>query len=622
MYNILMCGIIGILAKNNINILEFVLNGLKQLQNRGYDSAGISVSTNEYKFDTFKFASTSDKPSLNKLEDYIKDVKIKLSDNANTSIGHTRWATHGAKTDTNSHPHISYDGKVILAHNGIIENYSSLKNKLLKENITFKSETDTEVISNLIAYYYQKGVTFCEAIQATLSQLEGTWGLVIINTETPDKLYCVRKGSPLLISQNEDFVMVSSEQSGFNGKVNNYFILEGNDLCEISYNNGNISVKTEKKYKLKDTIKDNFDLSPYPYQHWTLKEIEEQYEASLRALSFGGRLLDDDKVKLGGLEGHLEILKRIDNIIFLACGTSYHAALIGCNYFKELCFFNSVSIYDGAEFNEKDIPNIGNTALILLSQSGETKDLHRCINIGRDHDLFLIGIVNVVDSMISREVDCGVYLNAGREVGVASTKCFTNQVIILSMMSIWFSQIHNKNINKRKEFIKSLRQLPNLIKKTIELSIKNVDNVLNLINKDNLFILGKGRSESIAREGALKIKEISYIHAEGYSGSSLKHGPFALLSKEFPVILVAPENEHYNKMVNVYEEIKSRHSPILFITDNSKCEYTDKILIPKSSCFSDLLSIIPLQMIAYKLSLLRNINPDFPRNLAKSVVVE
>jgi|UniRef100_A0A6C0IT78 glutamine---fructose-6-phosphate transaminase (isomerizing) len=618
-----MCGIIGLLSKNNINILQYILNGLKQLQNRGYDSAGFSVSTNDSNFNTFKIASTEDQTSLIQIEKYISNNNIELLPNANIGIGHTRWATHGAKTDINSHPHISYDGKVILVHNGIIENYASLKKHLIKNNITFQSETDTEVISNLIAYYYnQPNVTFTEAIQTCLQQLEGTWGLVIINTETPDKLYCVRKGSPLLISENEDFVMISSEQSGFDGKVSNYFILEGNDLCEISYESGKINIKTDKKYKLKDTINENFDLSPYPYDHWTIKEIEEQYDASLRALSFGGRLLDENKVKLGGLEGHIEILKRIDNIIFLACGTSYNAALIGCSYFKELCCFNNVSISDGAEFSKIDIPKVGNTALIMLSQSGETKDLHRCIQIGKENNLFLIGIVNVVDSMIAREVDCGVYLNAGREVGVASTKCFTNQVIVLSLMSIWFSQIHDANINKRKEYISNLRQLPILIKKTIELSKNKVNKFINLVNKDNLFILGKGRSESIAKEAALKIKEISYIHAEGYSGSSLKHGPFALLSKDFPVILISPNNEHYSKMINVYEEIKSRMSPILFITDNADCNIENSMILPKSNVFGDLLSVIPLQLLAYKLSLVRNINPDFPRNLAKSVVVE
>jgi len=612
-----MCGIIGILSKKNLNILINLINGLKQLQNRGYDSAGITIFKNS-NFITNKYASTNDVKSLKKLEESFNEY---LEDFCNMGIGHTRWATHGAKTDENSHPHISYNNNVVLVHNGVIENYIDLKKELLDQGIKFKSQTDTEVIVNLIAFYYNS-MSFEDAISKTLSRLEGTWGLVIINTDTPNKLYCVRHGSPLLVSKNDDFVIISSEQSGFNGLVSNYFILDGNDLCEIELIDNSLSIKTNKKYELKNTNNENFDLTPDPYPHWTMKEINEQYEASLRAITFGGRLLDDDKVKLGGLEGHTEILKRIDNIIFLACGTSYNASMIGVEYFKELCNFNTVQIFDGSEFNKKDIPKIGNTALIFLSQSGETKDLHRCIEIGKNNDLFLIGIVNVVDSMIAREVNCGVYLNAGREVGVASTKCFTNQVIVLSLMAIWFSQIHNINLIKRKSYLKALRNLPNDIKKTIDNSFLKTSKFTNFIDVDNLFILGKGKNEAIAKEGALKIKEISYIHAEGYNGSSLKHGPFALLSNNFPVIIIATDDSNLSKMLNAYEEIKSRNAPIIFISDKNIDYIENKIIVENNGLFSDLLSVIPLQVLAYYLSIKRNINPDFPRNLAKSVVVE
>lgn len=607
-----MCGIISILSKNN-NIKNIIINGLEQLQNRGYDSAGITYFNQ--KFNTIKYASTNEIRAIEKLK-----IETKKIEKFNLGIGHTRWATHGAKTNNNSHPHHSFDNKVILVHNGIIENFDNLKYKLIEQKITFKSETDTEVIANLIAFHYQTN-NFIDSIKLTLDQLEGTWGLVIINTDTPNKLYCVRKGSPLLISQTEDFIMVSSELAGFNGLVSNYFILDRNDLCEMSLEDNKLELKTQQKYQLKDNNINNFNLSPDPFPHWTIKEIEEQYESSIRALSFGGRLLDENKVKLGGLEPYIQILKRIDNIIFLGCGTSYNAALIGSNYFKELCNFNSISVYDGADFKANDIPKIGNTALIFLSQSGETKDLHRCINIGKELDLFLIGVINVVDSMIAREVDCGVYLNAGREVGVASTKCFTSQVIVLSLISIWFSQIHNHNVNQRKEYVESLRKLPNDIKNTIQVSKENIDRILDIVNKDNLFILGKGISEYISYESALKIKEISYIHAEGYNGSSLKHGPFALLSEDFPVILISPNNIHYQKMLNVYQEIKSRNAPIIFIT-NVKTDIENSLITPNNKKFGDLLTIIPMQLLAYNLSIKKNINPDYPRNLAKSVVVE
>ena len=595
--------------------VQILLDGLKQLQNRGYDSSGLC--TIDKSFSILKYASEPNLSAIKKLENNLDKIKDSF-----IGIAHTRWATHGAKTDINSHPHISYDNKIALVHNGIIENYHELKLKLIKKRIKIKSQTDTEVIVNLLAYEYANNNNFFKSLKIVISKLEGTWGLAILNIEEPNKLYCVRHGSPLLVSQNNDIVMVSSEQSGFCGLVNNYIVLDSNDICIITKTNNQITMNTNNKYELKNTIEGEFKLTPEPYDHWTIKEIEEQYEASLRAISLGGRLLNDNKVKLGGLAENIKILIEIQNIIILGCGTSYYAGLLGVFYFKELCNFNSVQIYDGSEFTERDIPKIGQTALILMSQSGETKDLHRCIKIGKENNLFLVGVINVIDSMIAREVHCGCYLNAGREVGVASTKSFTSQSIILSMMAVWFSQIHNINVYKRKTYIKCLRQLPMHIKKSIQIAKKYKDLYISMLNKPSLFILGKGKSEAIAKEGALKIKELTYIHAEGYSGSSLKHGPFALLSKDMPVIMVSPINGHNKKMNNVYEEIKSRYAPILVITNDKKCCKPNSIILPYNEKYGDLLSVIPLQILSYYLSLHRNINPDFPRNLAKTVVVE
>lgn len=606
-----MCGIIAILSKNNCS--EILLNGLKQLQNRGYDSAGICTLINN-NFSIIKYASDN-KSAISKLENNIN----KLQDSY-IGIAHTRWATHGAKTDFNSHPHTSFNNKISLVHNGIIENYLELKKELV--DIKFKSQTDSEVITNLLAVEYEKTGVFLKSLKNVINKLEGTWGLAIINKDEPNKLYCVRHGSPLLISHNNDNVIVSSEQSGFCGLVNNYIVLESNDICVIEKKDDEIKIDTLNKYISKNTIKNNFDLTPYPYPHWTIKEIEEQIESSMRTISLGGRLLDNDKVKLGGLEDNKEILLSIDNIIILGCGTSYHAGLVGVHYFKDLCNFNSVQIFDGADFTDKDIPKIGNTAVILLSQSGETKDLHRCIKIGKNNNLFLIGVINVVDSMIAREVNCGCYLNAGREVAVASTKAFTSQVIVLSMLSIWFSQIHKTNLLKRNRYIKCLRNLPNDIKNTIKISKKKKDLIINLLNKSNLFILGKGKSEAIAKEGSLKIKEISYVHSEAYSGTSLKHGPFALLDKDFPVIMISPNDEHYIKMENAYHEIESRYAPILFITTKENCIKKNCIIIPNNEIFGDLLCVITLQLTAYYLSISKNINPDFPKNLAKVCTTE
>lgn len=607
-----MCGIIAILNKKNVCI-EYLINGLKQLQNRGYDSAGICTLSDN--LDVIKYASNNidSIKALEKNKNLIKD--------SNIGIAHTRWATHGVKTDYNSHPHLSNNKEIAVVHNGIIENYSELKDMLIKKNYKFKSETDTEVISNLLEYNLSQTTNFLDTIKKTISMLSGTYGLAILNLKEQNKIYAVRHGSPLLIGQTENMVMITSEQSGFNGLVNNYFILDSDDICKVILND-NIQVNTSKKYSLKETLNLNFDLDPSPFPHWTIKEINEQYDASLRAISLGGRLLNENKVKLGGIDENIEILKRIDNLIFLGCGTSLNACNYGLNHFKDLCSFNTLNVYDGAEFNIDDIPKIGNTAIILLSQSGETIDLYRCLKIGKENDLFIISIVNVVDSLIARESDCGCYLNAGREVGVASTKSFLNQCILLSMLAIWFSQIHNKNNNKRKVYIECLRKLPYDIKKTIEIGIENKKLYLDILNKNNMFILGKNQAESIAKEGALKIKEISYIFTEGYSSSALKHGPFALLDENVPVVIISPENNNYAKNCNAYEEISSRNAPILFITDKKECNFKNNIILPKNKVYANLISIIPIQFAAYYLSVKRGLNPDKPRNLAKCVTVE
>ena len=611
-----MCGIITLLSLQNQEFLKNILESLKQIQNRGYDSAGISYINNN-KIYTNKYASDE----ISALEKLNKNIDS--STKSSNIIAHTRWATHGAKTDNNSHPHLSWNNKLSLVHNGIIENYQEIKSFLINKNINFKSQTDSEVIANLIEYNYQIYNNLERAIKESISELQGTWGLAIIHQDFPNKVFCIRHGSPLLIGIDDNFVMVSSELYGFANKIKNYFVLENNDLAIISNNINKIDIKTTNIYKIKNLNQSIIKLTPEPYPHWTIKEIMEQPEAIMRAISFGGRILDENQVKLGGLINKKDILKRIDNLIILGCGTSLHAGLIGAEFFKELCHFNTIQVFDGAEFNITDIPKIGNTGLIYLSQSGETKDLHRCIKICKDNDLFNIGVVNVVDSLIARDVDCGCYLNAGREVGVASTKAFTNQVILLSMIAIWFAQEKNINFNKRNRYIKDLRKLSQDYRKSIEICEKYKELLESFINTDSIFILGKGKSRYVAREGALKIKELCYLHAEGYGGSALKHGPFALLDKDHPVILLAPDNNFYSKMWNAAEEIISRFSPVLIISNKEiNNENVKSIVLPTNETYQDLLGIIPLQLAAYYCSIKRNINCDQPKNLAKCVNVE
>ena len=609
-----MCGIVGFLGEGNA--YQNIYNGLVQLQNRGYDSAGITIIKDNC-FITNKHASQQDKSALEVLKDKDQDSSI--------GIGHTRWATHGAKTDVNSHPHQSFDGIFTIVHNGIIENYQNLKSFLASKGIESVSQTDTEIIANLLAYYYAENKNVEISLKKLTEQLKGTWGLAILCIHEPNKIYCTRHGSPLLVGIENNMIMITSEQSGFCNLFNKYIVLNNQDICILEYNENKheVSIETKDNYIEKTSLDINNALTPAPYDHWTLKEIFEQIDSTMRVISLGGRILSNNEVKLGGLTDHTEYLLHLDNLILLGCGTSYHSGMIALHFLKDISEFNSVQLFDGADFSSKDIPKIGKTGLLMISQSGETKDLHRCVKIAQENDLYMIGVVNVVDSLIAREVHCGSYLNAGREVAVASTKAFTSQSILLTMMATWFAQNRGKHELKRIKIIKDLRNLHMDIKTTLEASESQIKKILPLFdNQNHCFILGKGKGESVAKEGALKIKEISYIHAEGYSTSSLKHGPFALLEKDFPVILLGPEDEFYNKTMNAYEEIQSRHARIIMITDDDKCKKENIIKIPLNETFRHLLCVIPLQLLAYELSVRKEINPDMPRNLAKVVTVE
>jgi glucosamine--fructose-6-phosphate aminotransferase (isomerizing) len=628
-----MCGIFGILTTNSNkeNIYDKIINGLFQLQNRGYDSSGLSV-LNKDKIETYKYASTATESSLDKLKNL--NLSHGETDEIYQGIGHNRWATHGIKNDANAHPHLSNDNNFAIVHNGIIENYAILKQFLIENGYNFYSQTDTEVIVNLVSYYYNICNDTFNALQSVIEKLEGTYGIILLDVFNPDKIFCVRNGSPLLIGKNDDCVIITSEQSGFCNLIANYITLNNDDICVIKRtheNSNELIIKTFHNYIQKNVNIVERDLTPYPYNHWTLKEINHQPTCVLNAINNGGRIKNQCEVKLGGLEQHISILKDIDNIIILGCGTSFYAGLYGMYYLKKICKFNSVQVFDGAEFNENDICKMGKTALILISQSGETKDLHRCIEIAKQNNLVTIGVINVVDSLIAREVDCGIYCNAGVEVGVASTKSFTSQVVCLSLISIWFAQIHNINENKRVKMISDLHNLSNDFKNTIDDVLEQVKIVAHTFKTTcvkNMFLLGKGSDEYVAREGSLKIKEISYVHAEGYSASSLKHGPFALLDENVPVIILNLETNHMSKIMNCLQEVSSRSSPIVLITNQWLKSCLDSlsnvvtINVRENTSYSSLLGAIPLQLIAYYLSIEKGINPDKPKNLAKVVTVE
>jgi glucosamine--fructose-6-phosphate aminotransferase (isomerizing) len=620
-----MCGIVGYLG--NDNSTPIVIEGLTLLQNRGYDSVGISsIVDKENKLCTIKYASTNTYNSIEILKDSLHN-EIQTS---NLSIGHTRWATHGAKTDINAHPHHDNMNRIAVVHNGIIENFSFLKADLLQKGYHFISQTDTEVIAVLIGYYLDIGYSMTEAVQQTVSEIKGTWALLIINREHPNKVWLTRNGSPLLLGIEDEFVMIASEQIAFHNYIKQYIVLNNHDLIEVSLIDKKISYNVNiHDYKTNVKQHTNIELSPTGYDHWTIKEIHEQPESVLRAINNGGRLLSDSTVRLGGLDSNKSNLLSIDHMILLGCGTSFHSGLWVLDIFKGLEIFDTVSIYDGADFNKHDIPRWGKVGAILISQSGETKDLHRCIQIIQENNMISIGVVNVIDSFIARESDCGVYLNAGREVAVASTKSFTNQCIVLTLIAIWFSQNivswssdrKKKNIclEKRKRIIKDLHNLPFQMKEILK--IENLDKIRDIsrtiMDANSMFILGKGKEEAVAKEGALKIKEITYIHAEGYSSSALKHGPFGLIVPGLPIILLDVNEKYREKNENVFQEVTARGAHVLKISDEN-----GELIIGKNQTFGGILANVYIQLISYYCALEKGLNPDFPRNLAKVVTVE
>ncbi|AYV78744.1 MAG: glucosamine-fructose-6-phosphate aminotransferase [Edafosvirus sp.] len=601
-----MCGIIGYLGSNAQ--IDLCINGLKMLLNRGYDSVGCASIKNN-NIICHKYASDKDCNSIDKLI----AVKNEFMDTT-LNILHCRWATNGAKTIVNAHPHIDMNNLFALVHNGIIDNCDELRNDLISEGYKFNSQTDTEVIVNLISYNYAQMNNVENAIKTSMDKLKGTYALAIIYKNNPDTLYCVKKISPLLIGISSDFVIVASEISGFYNSVHEYISLNDDELCIINCSNKNNKIKIISKFEYKRIKLDNqkYYLSPKPFDHWTIKEIYDQPELIKNTLinSFCVKELDNYK----------ESLSDIDNIILLGCGTSYHACMQGAYFFKKYCYFNTVQSFDGAEFTHKDIPRNGKTVAIFISQSGETRDLFRCIEYCKN--LFTIGMINVPNSQIGKLMNCCINLNAGREVGVASTKSFTAQILNLMILSIWFAQ---HKVEVEANVMGDIANLSNDVEKILNMDRNIIKDIAHyLLNQSTLFILGKGQSTNYAYEGALKIKEITGLHAEAYNSSALKHGSYSLINGGTPIILIILDDENYVHNNNIAEEILARYGYIISITDQPliKNKYSKNILIPKNKNFGGLLAVIVMQLIAYELAILKNMNPDYPKNLAKCVTVE
>ena len=629
-----MCGITLFISKNKNNIINDIIKSLYLIQNRGYDSMGLCYYDNiNQHYNIIKHASSEENDCFNILQKIITQNFI----NSHIALGHTRWATHGGKTDINAHPHMSQNENIILVHNGIINNFNIIKDDLIKENFVFQSETDSEVIANLIEYYLINNNNNIEdAIKLTTQKLEGTWALIIIYTKQPNSIFITRKGSPLLIGSNNNYIICCSEITGFAGLIYDYIVLDNDDIIKINNNTIESISNNINNYQVKKIESNNIPYLDTKYKHWMIKEITEQPETIQKAYNYGARVINNN-IKLGGLEKLKTLNNKIKHVILIGCGTSFNAALLANIYFNSNNNFISVLTINACEFNENCLPksmHYASTLCVFLTQSGETIDVYNALRICKYKGCITMGVVNKVDSLIARNVNCGVYLNAGHEISVASTKSFTSMIVVLSLIQMFFNQYYC-NISKNIEIINQLRLLSfsieqqlkyNEFNEKIELLVNNIVN--NNIN--SIFILGKKKLYPIALEASLKIKEVCYIHAEGFSAGSLKHGPFALLDNNNLTLLLIDNNDTKNLHIlkSTYYEIKSRTNNLYIISNSSSIMQelninNDKfILINRLNYYNEIIFIVALQYLAYNISIKKNINPDKPRNLAKVVSVE
>lgn len=617
-----MCGIVGYTGFRDA--YDIVINGLRRLEYRGYDSAGVVLETENGELEV--------KKTKGKVDDLVAISKV-LKGTSKLGMGHTRWATHGVPSDNNSHPHLSNNGKIALVHNGIIENYDTIKTMLINKDFEFKSETDTEVLVNLIQYFMDKEPTlaFPEAVRYALNEVYGAYAVSVMHDDFPGQLVVARLGSPLAIGIGDNEYFVASDASPFVEFTKEAAYLEEGHMATISLDSG-IDIRTIKENaKIEPAIQElrlNLEqIEKGGYEHFMLKEIFEQPKSILDTMR-GRLLVDEGIIKMAGIWDHLERLTNAERIIIIACGTSWHAGLIG-EYLIEEFARVPVEVEYASEFRYRNPIVNSKDVVIAISQSGETADTMAAIKLAKEKGAFVFGICNVVDSSIARYTDAGAYTHAGPEIGVASTKAFTAQLTILSLIAIKLGN-HNGNLGKA-DFMRLITELEAIPKK-VEDVLNSVDNTVkeiakNFVDATNFLYLGRGYNYPAALEGALKLKEISYIHAEGYPAAEMKHGPIALIDEKMPIVIIAPKIGHYDKIVSNVQEIKARKGIVIAVINKGDVQVAamaDYIIeIPETSeCFSPILASIPLQLLSYYIAVERGANVDQPRNLAKSVTVE
>lgn len=612
-----MCGIVGYIGKRNA--WDIIIKGLERLEYRGYDSAGIAL---------VQSGQLHIHKKTGKVRDLVNACKEKNTEGS-IGIGHTRWATHGEPSDKNSHPHTSGDGRLVIVHNGIIENYSILKDELMSRGHYFSSETDTEVLIHLIEDILDRNdVDLQEAVRLALNQAVGTYAIVIMSEDEPDLLIAARKGSPLVIGVGSNEYFIGSDASPIIEFTKQVIYLKDNEIAYLSRNN--ISITTIDNVKQIPYIQElelKLEmLDKNGYEHFMLKEIYEQ-PRSIRDCMRGRIFSNEGKVQLGGIMEFAEKLVNIDRIIIVACGTSWHAGLVG-EYLLEEYVRISVEVEYASEFRYRNPIITERDIVIAISQSGETADTMAAISIAKERGATIFGICNVVGSSIPRLSNAGIYTHAGPEIGVASTKAFSAQVTALTLLAFWMAQ-QRRTLTEAQLvlLLTDLEAIPDMVEKLFESNMAIKEIAEKFIHSSNCLFLGRGTGFPIALEGALKLKEISYIHAEGYPAAEMKHGPIALIDEEMPVIVIATQNSSYEKIISNIQEVKARKGIVVAIVtegDTIVKNLADYFIeIPKvNEAFLPLLATIPLQLLAYHIAVLRGCDVDQPRNLAKSVTVE
>ncbi|MCG6912938.1 glutamine--fructose-6-phosphate transaminase (isomerizing) [bacterium BMS3Abin03] len=610
-----MCGIIGYIGEKNC--VPILINGLKRLEYRGYDSAGISIINNG------NTCIVKNKGKVSALEEKVSLMKL----NAVLGIGHTRWATHGIPNEINAHPHSNEDNTLFLIHNGIIENYQTIKKGLKQIGYSFRSETDSEVLVMLIDSFLKKNYPLTKAVQLALSEVEGTYGIAVIYKDEPDKIVVARKGSPLVVGLGENENFIASDVSAILAHTKQIVYLDDGELAVITKNGFLVKtildIEIEKEVHEISMSLDEIDKGGY--SHFMLKEIMEQTESVTNSMR-GRLLLEDGDAKLGGLANVIDKLVNSNRIIISACGTSWHAGLVGEYMFEQYARIQTEVEY-ASEFRYRNPIITNEDTVILISQSGETADTLAALREAKSRGALVLGICNVVGSTIARESNAGVYIHAGSEIGVASTKAFTSQLIVLALITLLIARKKSLSAAEGKELVEAMQELPDKISHILKLNDTIEQLAEEFKDSKNFLYLGRGYNFPAALEGALKLKEISYIHAEGYPAAEMKHGPIALIDEKMPVVFIATKDSTYEKVISNIEEVRARGGRIIAIASENDEEIDTlvdySIKIPDTvEMLRPVLTSIPLQLLAYHIAVKKGLNVDQPRNLAKSVTVE